>query len=933
MFHLQELELLHWDYCQRITLPLDAGIVTIAGPNGSGKTTLLDALRTLLGLDCSGGRTYKTYARHAQAESSWLRAVVDNRPRGRQNSSRPFASSLLYADRVTLACRIERHGGDWQRRYCVVDGEQTIEVLAETSDWLGIEAWRKRLEGAGLTRAIGRVLALEQGQTDRLCELSPRELLRLVFEVFGDQEVLDRYEQAKSHQQQLQRELDQGEQELSYARAQLQELAVRVQRYQDWRARIQERERLATEVLPVLQWDEARHAAALEGRRIHSQRLACSAETRAQADGQRRLLKAFAEKEQARQQQIALEDQRKMAQDMLAAARETEKPVADLLTHERELQGLAAVEQDGAALQQRVQALADQERSLGVAVQAARQAQAQAEQALEQLSTQSLPPAPEEVRRFRQLLRTQGIDHHCVADAIDIAEERWRSAAEGYLRGLRWVVVLQQAGDEQAAFELAERERYRHYLVADAAQPEGRAPAQSLLAALRVTAGLPRWLLRSLAELRCVADVAEGRRMGADWITPEAYHRDARGGRSLFVAPREHQFGLAAVQARRQHLEAEKQRAESQFLSDSQALAEVQRQLKDARAAVQGQRAAEELLNRAAEFADARERLPALTSLRVAAGLRWATLDTQHTTAVTSARDAENRYSQLQREIDHAADQLRERERQLQERSRAQGREIARLREQAQRLPPSWRALQRRAALRGEFDNAKQAEIRLHRVEQELLADHWEKDALVEDRHAQMRHQVDEHETALTERRASNEAARIAASNAREKYIEVLRSTLRRYGRNVQQLGELAGVAVQTRPPHLDNEDSVLAQAGLEVRFSFDGKGEVGLNDGEASGGQQVLKSLILLVGLMKDEDMPGGFVFIDEPFAHLDVRNIQLVGHFLKSTRAQYLLTTPITHNVEVFEPSDITLVTHKKRKGERWAPAITLAQRRVRS
>ena len=89
-------------------------------------------------------------------------------------------------------------------------------------------------------------------------------------------------------------------------------------------------------------------------------------------------------------------------------------------------------------------------------------------------------------------------------------------------------------------------------------------------------------------------------------------------------------------------------------------------------------------------------------------------------------------------------------------------------------------------------------------------------------------------------------------------------------------------------------------------------------------GGQQVIKSLILLVGLMKDDETPGGFVFIDEPFAHLDVRNIQLVGHFLRSTRAQYVLTTPITHNVEVFEPADITLVTSKKLTGSRWAPPI---------
>ena len=72
MFHLQSLELLQWDYCQRLTLPLDGAIITVAGPNGSGKTTLLDAMRTLLGLECSGGRSYKTYARHANADTTWL---------------------------------------------------------------------------------------------------------------------------------------------------------------------------------------------------------------------------------------------------------------------------------------------------------------------------------------------------------------------------------------------------------------------------------------------------------------------------------------------------------------------------------------------------------------------------------------------------------------------------------------------------------------------------------------------------------------------------------------------------------------------------------------------------------------------------------------------------------------------------------------------
>ena len=183
----------------------------------------------------------------------------------------------------------------------------------------------------------------------------------------------------------------------------------------------------------------------------------------------------------------------------------------------------------------------------------------------------------------------------------------------------------------------------------------------------------------------------------------------------------------------------------------------------------------------------------------------------------------------------------------------------------------------------------------------------------------------------LNECKASNSAAAESVSNARDRYIDVLRKTVRRYRKNIVDLGVLAGVDVHAELPHLENDDTVLRQAELKVGFNFDGKGNIGLNDGEASGGQQVIKSLILLVGLLKDDEMPGGFVFIDEPFAHLDVRNIQLVGHFLKSTRAQYVLTTPITHNVEVFEPADITLVTAKKPREARWAPPIGVLQRRT--
>lgn len=160
---------------------------------------------------------------------------------------------------------------------------------------------------------------------------------------------------------------------------------------------------------------------------------------------------------------------------------------------------------------------------------------------------------------------------------------------------------------------------------------------------------------------------------------------------------------------------------------------------------------------------------------------------------------------------------------------------------------------------------------------------------------------------------------------AREQYINVLYATLRNYLQNIRTLGGMAGVEIIATMPKLENDDLSLAQAGLDVEFRFDQK-----ETDETSGGQKVIKSLILLVGLMMDkEDQSGGFVFIDEPFAHLDVLNINLVSNFLRQSGAQYVLTTPNTHNINVFEASDLTFVTRSWKSPSKWAPPVAWARR----
>ncbi|HEX5355041.1 MAG TPA: ATP-binding protein [Aquabacterium sp.] len=933
MFHLQSLELLHWDYCQRLTLPLDGAIITVAGPNGSGKTTLLDAMRTLLGLDCSGGRNYKTYARHANADSAWLRATVDNRPRNRQSSNRPFARCLLYSDVVTLACRIDRNGGDWTRRYIMVEGDVSIEELVDRGDrdWLGIDNWRRRLEGAGLSRAIAKVLALEQGQTDRLCEYSPKELLRLVFDVFGDQDVLDRYDEARNHQRQLLQEVEAAERELSHGKAQRAELESRVNNYRQWELKCQERETLATEVVPVLSNFETRKSLAGKLRDLHKQRLQSSDDRRQHGQVKADLLQRLQDQTDTATRVEELEAQVRSARRVQEEARDAERPIELLVKRADELQGLASVEGDAQQLTQRIQELSDHKQQLSTQWQRLKDQRDEAQRALNGLQGQRLAPPPPEVQRFRRTLDEAGIAHHVVSDIIEITDEKWRAAAEGVLRGSRWVVVLDRPSQEAQAMALAEKERFRHYIVAEAEDAPAKPDPDSLLAVLKISAPAPHWLLRQLENIQRVANTEAGVKIRGEWITPDAYHRDGRGGRSVWVDPSQYQFGASAVASRRTSIDNRLAQLDEEMTRIVRDQAFFDRQLQDARKAAQGFTAAAELAEREAEFSEARRQLPMLKQARAEAGERWQQTETQLKRAVVEQTNAQHAYKQAQERLAHIEQRSAQHEREWQQRFDDVMAQAVMSREVKLQMPRHWRTPERVKDMQGHYGNATQARLRAEAVERELNEGKWETDPTVIEQLTLMNANVLRQEDELNQRKSSNAAAAIAVDNARERYTDVLKVTVRRYRKNIIELGQLAGVEVNAELPHLDGDDALLRQAELRVHFNFDGKGSIGLNDGEASGGQQVIKSLILLVGLMKDDETPGGFVFIDEPFAHLDVRNIQLVGHFLRSTRAQYVLTTPITHNVEVFEPADVTLVTSKKPKGARWAPPIGVLQRRV--
>ncbi|MFZ6648583.1 ATP-binding protein [Undibacterium sp. TJN25] len=933
MFHIKSLELVHWDYWQRIkNIPLDAKIITIAGQNGSGKTTLLDALRTLFGLECSMGRSYKHYARHSGQQTAWIRAVVDNSAVGPQISNRPFRLSGLYEDEVTLFCQIQKNGGDWKRHYLMRSGVVEIEDVQEANDWLGVETYRKRLSHAGLSTAMGKVLALEQGETDKLCEYAPRQLLDLVFQVFGDKEVLDAYDDAKRHQRDTETELQRFETELEGAKTNLEGLRLRVANYHQWESLNKEKRDLQEEILPTLQYHESLEKASSISHAIRATKRSLQTQDAALSDKRAELGQKAQQLTSAQQHEASLEAEESQLRERLQQINSKLKPQESLLEQKARLQKLAAeadadvanVAEDLEKKEEELSRLKQERDTLSTRISA--------DQAtISALQGKAALPDPENVRAMRRALNDANIAHTMLPEIVEVTEAKWQGAVEGVLRGFTSVILLDKAQDASAAYRVGEKQRYGHFIVPDRVT----APVvkdQSLLSVVSFSAPAPGWLIEQLQRIQMVDSIDAGIKLKSqEWITPDAYHGERRGGRSLFVEASRYRFGNAGRSQRLEALQRAMPRLQSQEDQLTMKISKLAGEISTLKTRLAGVDAAKELNARHPEFEEATRNAQPLKQQRIEVGSRLGEIAPLLKSATEQRSISHVKWEQAKASIADAEAALRGSEKRHAEERKSHYDTLQSMRQTWHTLPINWKRSKHRLELVEEHENAHQIELRIRSLTNNLARDDWEIDSTVVDQFVRLNALLQGRQAETDDRRYQNNRAMEATVNARAAYMDRLRYTIKSYSRNIKQLGELAGIEVHTDPVKLENDDIQLAQAGLHVRFKFDGKGPIGMNDGEASGGQQVMKSLILLIGLLKSEDGSGGFVFIDEPFAHLDIRNIQLVGEFLKNTDAQYLMTTPLTHNTDVYDPSELTLITSKKKKDTEWAQPIFVLQRRV--
>jgi chromosome segregation ATPase len=677
-----------------------------------------------------------------------VRAVVSNE--AGEGGGAPFRAERIPTVVATLACAlVPGSGGAPEKRFAIMAGRAPIDEvrqrLLESRDWLGPEQYARALENAGVTRSLMSILATEQGRTNALFEVKPRELFQKVLEMLGERRVLERYREARRKYEDARVEVDRQASALVRRQGDLQRVLRQVTQLDEWEAArdkvadlearlpaadlqgLLRRQDDATRKIPELR-TKVRNAE-LEQRVLES----------GKAAGQQERAEAEAQEEDAKRADEA-------AQGAFDAASRREAVSAtrlgDVEKKATKLGDYAAgdVDELQAEHDRTLQSRAERQHGL----QAAQRAVNAAGDRLERLRA-GAPLHPESVSETVRALTNQGIECRLLADIVSVTDAVLADAAEAALGDARYALLV-ATKDEQRALAAARERRFPGPVYAG---PKLDAEVSS--GALILSPGAPTWIT---AWMSTVALTADGEWSDARGVWVHGPQGHVLGGLGRQRALEDAERALVLVRADMEVVQAGLPDANAAWEAASAALTREQQ-----RRALMAEVAAISAIREEAEVA--RRDLDTARFVRTEAiatrEIAQARLTTATLTLATKTKDLEA----LNARLDGERTALLKVEAEAME-----------TREKAAVLAESVRPDLRARAERGDLDSADTVGADLDRAKRMLKALPDSPPAEVRDEAKNLKANVEELERHLGERRAEADAAAGELTACRVRYLD-----------------------------------------------------------------------------------------------------------------------------------------------------------------
>ena len=920
MFTIRAIELRNWDFWRHFSLPLNESIVMLTGPNGSGKTTILDAIRVILNTRLSNGRKVGKYVRDKN-KTVVIKAVVTNTPiKGR----RPFASISIRTDEATLACVLTFKGGAPDKHFLVLSGNADMEKIEKAfreNEFYGSEAYSDILNKAGVSKSLLNILTLEQGDTNKLCSKTPQELFSYVMEIKGNQIVLDQYKNAKINYRKALEELREQQGILVSEQETLNRLQREKLEYETYESHLNEKNQLENETLPLAVYKEKRAELEKIETEIKTQRGQIDT-LRKNIEEINREVSSLQQETESIEEKIRRMDTRKS--DFYDEKSKLDTQVGETRSEKKKLEETKIeVEKiqpkDIGKLEKESQELQKTLTRLNIEKEKQENIVSEHKAELEDLR-RGINPYKSYVREFSNKLKEVDISHILLADAIEIVDEKWRCAIESLLGWDRFTIIVDSDYSIKAR-EIGQRFKYRHYIseAREIVLPSPN-PGSALEKVHFLTDKIPLWIAEILNNTALVNTIEEGYKNLAAFsatITPDAYMQNAKGG--IFVEIKDYYCGQGG---RKERIKT----TEKGLIDEQETLKEIERETKSLTEKISNVESEINQQNVLIHWNES-EKKRYQELLETLIGLEKKS--TEYLAKIINIKQKLEKERILEKDI---REKLTKRKLNLGsfestlngtnkslldniQKSKTFDIEIKDL---ENKLPPG--NLQPEILIN--IPPSGSVEHSIKTTKEKIEKHQGCKDLTILVRYANQDTNVKKQEVFVEKRHKEVEEGKEELKKCRSDYIKVVKQVIWNYRTNASKLAKMAKAEIKIEAPNLSEEDDSIDHTGLEIDISFDEKAFTPIGDSDLSGGQQVIASLILLMSLADLDEDTSGFFILDEPFAHLSIERIDEVTRFLQASKAQYILTTPSTHNVNIYTPAGLIFTLFKKKQGEIYAP-----------